>query len=93
MANVPENQPISQPKWLVIYIMHLECEAIISQFQRQPDTEGCWALLHWADRTVPTLPLLEDEAEWPVDARIPAFFNFREHMGNVSYRLLYEMVK
>ena len=73
--------------------MHMECEAIFNQFQRQPETEGEWALLRWANRTVEVLPLLEDESVWPVDIRIPAFFNYREHMDDMSYGLLHEMVK
>ena len=93
MANIPENQPISQPKWLVLFIMHLECEAISRAFQRQPDSEGGWALLCWADRTLAALPLVEDEGEWAVDATIPPFFNFCDHLGDVSYGLLFEMVE
>ena len=84
MANVPENVPISQPKWLVIYILHQECEAITRRFQCQPESEGQWALLRWAHRTWATLLLLEDEVEWAADASIPLFFNIRKDMDDVS---------
>ena len=57
MSNNPESEPIWQPRWLVIYIMHMECEAIFNQFQRQPEMEGEWALLRWANSTVEALPL------------------------------------
>ena len=93
MVNNQETEPIPQPRWLVIYIMHMECDAIFNQFQHQPETEEEWALLHWANRTVAVLPLLEDEFEWPEDIRIPAFFNYCEHMCDVTYGLLHEMVK
>ena len=71
----------------------MECDAIFNQFQHQPETERGWALLHWAYRTVDVLPLLEEEAMWPVNIRIPVFFNHREHMDDTSYGFLYEMVK
>ena len=78
MVTNPSSEPIRQPRWLVIFSMHMECDAIFNQFQHQPESERGWALLEWAFRTVDILPALEEEAMWPIDIRIPPFFNYCE---------------
>ena len=85
--------PVSQPNWLVVFNMLLECEAIFNHFQHRPQSPGQWCLLQWANRTVNDLPLLEHEARWASDINIPPFFNYRGHTSDMSYDLFYEIVK
>ena len=67
--------PLPKPKWLLIFILHLECDEISRRFQSQPNSPAEWALLRWCDRTWMELLALDDEASRPSNINLPKPFN------------------
>ena len=85
MEESVDSIPICQPRWLIVFNLLLECESIFNRFQSQPQTNGV--------TTVTALPLMEEEATWSPNIEIPPFFNYHEHTPEISYVILYDMVK
>ena len=54
---------LPQPKWLIIFNLHMERLEITNHFQRQPESSEERALLRWSETT--KLPSLGTEATWP----------------------------
>ena len=63
IINTIQDAALAQPRWMIIYNLHIECTNILQRFQCQPELSCNKALLQWAFDTLGKLPSIETEQD------------------------------